>query len=77
MVLVKTMGRPCIKEIIEHRKVHDPLLEDVVATLNWKEYRKGGKFWIDCRDKHGNLYTIFPDDEGTEGVFVVTRLAFR
>lgn len=67
---------PCIKKIIEYRKLHDPLLEDVVATTNWKEHieKMGHKFWIDCRDRHGNLYTVFPDDERTEGSFTIHRL---
>ena len=57
------MDREELKASIQQlRKRHDPLITDVLRTLDWKEHieRLCKKHWVDCRDDNGNHYTLYP-----------------
>ena len=62
------------KYIQERRKQHDPLISDVLKTLdqNYHIYVLCKKPWYDYRDEEGNLYTLYPvynDNKLVPGLF--------
>ncbi len=67
------------KEILEYQKNNSPFIDDVLAIVDWNHYinDRMKKPWISCRDKNGNLYTVYPqyNDHGDpiNDVFVVHK----
>ena len=61
--------------IMAERKKSDRYIDDVLAHLDWHEhvFQRRSKPWVTCRDRVGNLYTIYPNESIDLNTFVVVR----